>query len=171
MYLEARVKSTTHILSKPNELGTSLGKLYTNDFVALVSLHKNGLDSYYRTANGGYINAADVVIDRDVEFSSQRVANHANQDKKNPFRRSFGSLNKLSKFLTGSAPSPTSSIGSGTLWSAGQVNSGTPTNSNSNYVFTPGNKAWANPLALKVLPHHGERLVVKVKYQKRNPID
>ena len=33
MYLEARVKSTTPILSKPNELGTSLGKLYTNELV------------------------------------------------------------------------------------------------------------------------------------------
>lgn len=154
MYLEARVKSPTPIMSKPNELGKNIGTLNTNDFVALVSLHKNGLDSYYRTANGGYINAADVVIDRDVEFSSQRVANHANQDKKNPFKRSFGGFNKLSRFLTGSAPSPTNSVGSGTLWSAGQVNTGTPTGGNNGYKFTPGDKAWTQgdpgkPVSLK----------------------
>ena len=80
MYLEARVKSSTPIMSKPNSLGKAQGKMKPNTKVVLVSLHKDGMESYYKTSTGGYLNAADVIIDRDVEFSSERVANSANQD-------------------------------------------------------------------------------------------
>ena len=66
------------------------------------------------------LNAADVIIDRDVEFSSERVANSANQDPKNPFRRSFGGvMGSMQRFLTHSAPSPTSSNNNYTFRPAG----------------------------------------------------
>ena len=94
-------------MSKPNSLGKAQGKMKPNTKVVLVSLHKDGMESYYKTSTGGYLNAADVIIDRDVEFSSERVANSANQDPKNPFRRSFGGvMGSMQGFLTHSAPSP-----------------------------------------------------------------
>ena len=120
MYLEARVKSSTPIMSKPNSLGKAQGKIKPNTRVVLVSLHKDGMESYYKTSTGGYLNAADVIIDRDVEFSSERVANSANQDPKNPFRRSFGGvMGSMQRFLTHSAPSPTSNNNNYTFRPAG----------------------------------------------------
>lgn len=75
MYLEAKIKSATPLLSKYNGLGKTLGKLEKNDQIALVSLHKYGTESYYRTAQGGYVNGADVSIIRDVDFSNERRRN------------------------------------------------------------------------------------------------
>lgn len=106
MYLEARAKASTPILSSYKGMGNTYGTLAAGQRVALVSLHKQGIESYYRLSTGGYVNASDMTIDRDVEFSSTRQPN--TQDTYNSsLRISLGGIRgAASRYLTGSSPKP-----------------------------------------------------------------
>ena len=104
MYLEARIKKKTPIMSKFDGLGKQLGKLSPNDRVALVSLHKYGTESYYRMPQGGYINGSDVSIVRDVEFTDANGVD-GNGLGSSPFRAAINTSGYL-RHLTGYKPIP-----------------------------------------------------------------
>lgn len=107
MYLEARIKKKTPIMSKFDGLGKTMGNLYPNERVALVSLHKYGVESYYRMPQGGYINGSDVSITRDVEFTDANNNDSGSRLGSSSFRSAVDSTGYM-RYLTGYKPTPIS---------------------------------------------------------------
>lgn len=125
MYLEARAKANTPIMSSITGTGTSTGTVSAGQSVALVSLHKQGIESYYQLSTGGFVNASDMTIDRDVEFSSTNRPNRT-------LRSAVNVLGTASRFLTGSSPKPTRTSFRTSTTSFSSRFAGTPTTTSSN---------------------------------------
>ena len=104
MYLEAKIKKKTPLLSKFDGLGKPLGTLQPNQKIALVSLHKYGMESYYRMPQGGYVNGSDVSITRDVEFTDSNGVD-GNGLGNSSFRAAVDSTG-YRRYLAGYKPTP-----------------------------------------------------------------